>query len=121
MVRLFRYFVNGTRAYTLTLEKDLLGDWVVRRTWGPTKNPYSQKRVEVFENEKDALTRFEALVHYRIHTRGYQCAPKFKLFLKTPIKKNKTRAEVQKSYTHPKFPGKNDLSHKKENKCSLRK
>jgi len=82
MTRKFQFFKKGTRAYTLTLEKDLLGDLLIRRTWGPLNAPYSQKRVEVFENEKDALTRFDALVHYRIHTRGYHCAHKFKLFFK---------------------------------------
>jgi len=48
MTRKFQFFEKGTRAYTLTMEQDLLGDWVVRRTWGPQKNPYSKKRIEVF-------------------------------------------------------------------------
>ena len=65
------FFIKDTRAYTLTLEKDLLDDWVIRRTWGPRQSPYSQKRIEVFEDKEKAKLRLDALVRHRIKVRGY--------------------------------------------------
>jgi len=66
------FFIKDTRAYTLTLEKDLLNDWVIRRTWGARKRPYSQKRTEIFESLDNARIRLEALENYRIEKRGYE-------------------------------------------------
>lgn len=66
-----QFFKKGTRAYTLTLEQDLLGDWVIRRSWGPLTSPFARTKVEVFLNPDQAERRFKALAHQRVSVRGY--------------------------------------------------
>lgn len=63
-------FEKGTRFYTLTLERDLLGDWVVVTVYGRTSSSLGQVRIRAFTDEGQARGYFEEECERRLK-RGY--------------------------------------------------
>ena len=63
-------FEKGTRFYTLTLEQDLLGDWVVVTVYGRIGSALGQVRTLAFTDEAAAQGHFEAECRRRVK-RGY--------------------------------------------------
>lgn len=64
-------FEKETRYYTLQLEEDLLGDWVVVTIHGRINSKLGQNKLVAFENFNDAFSHFQKLCHIR-HQRKYQ-------------------------------------------------
>lgn len=59
-------FEKGTRFYTLTLEQDLLGDWVVVTVYGRIGSALGQVRIGAFTDEEEARGYFEAECERRL-------------------------------------------------------
>lgn len=66
-------FEKGTRFYTLTLEQDLLGDWVVVTVYGRTGSSLGQVRIHAFSDKGEAQRYFDAEFVRRMK-RGYLSA-----------------------------------------------
>lgn len=66
-------FEKETRYYTLQLEEDLLGDWVVVTIHGRINSKLGQNKLVAFENFDDAFSHFQKICHIR-HQRKYQIA-----------------------------------------------
>ena len=49
-----RRFEKGSRFYMLTLEQDLLGDWVVVSVYGRTGSSLGQVRIHAFPDQGEA-------------------------------------------------------------------
>lgn len=64
-------FEKETRYYTLQLEEDLLGDWVVVTIHGRINSKLGQNKLVAFENFDEAFSHFQKLCHIR-HQRKYQ-------------------------------------------------
>lgn len=63
-------FEKETRYYTLQLEEDLLGDWVVVTIHGRINSKLGQNKLMAFESFDDAFCHFKKLCHLR-HLRKY--------------------------------------------------
>lgn len=64
-------FKSERRGYRLSLECDLLGDFVLTRRWyGLTNNRHGQK-IHLFSVEVDAKKQYEKIVRARL-ARGYR-------------------------------------------------
>lgn len=63
-------FEKETRYYTLQLEEDLLGDWVVVTIHGRINSKLGQNKLVAFKNFNDAFSHFQKLCHIR-HQRKY--------------------------------------------------
>jgi predicted DNA-binding WGR domain protein len=66
-------FEKGTRFYTLMLEQDLLGDWVVVTVYGRIGTSLGQVRVHAFADKPTAQDYFDAECVRRLK-RGYLSA-----------------------------------------------
>lgn len=64
-------FEKDTRYYTLQLEEDLLGDWVVFTIYGRIHSKLGKNKLMAFESFYDAFCHFQKLCHIR-HQRKYQ-------------------------------------------------
>jgi predicted DNA-binding WGR domain protein len=63
-------FATDKRGYDLSLEQDLLGDFVLTRRWyGLANNRHGQK-VHLFFDEANAKKQYEKIAHVRL-LRGY--------------------------------------------------
>ena len=65
------YYEKGLRYYTLLLQRDLLGDWVVIRVNGRKKSKLGRMRTDVCQSYDDALQHYEKLCTHRINARHY--------------------------------------------------
>lgn len=63
-------FEKDTRFYTLTLEQDLLGDWVVVTVYGRTGTSLGQVHIRAFTSKADACSYLDSECKRRIK-RGY--------------------------------------------------
>ena len=65
------YFTKNTRYYSITLEKDLLGDLVIYRNFGRIGAKKGKTIVEICDNQFQAKARFTDLCQYRMKKRHY--------------------------------------------------
>ncbi|PSJ16485.1 WGR domain-containing protein [Nitrosomonas supralitoralis] len=63
-------FRTQTRGYTLLLETDLFGDWIVTRYWFGLKNGRGSTKQQLFSKWKDAFKEIERIEKIRLR-RGY--------------------------------------------------
>ena len=66
-------FKTDTRGYSMLLEQDLLGDYVLSRRWYGLHNRRGGVKCQVFLNQADALREFERVLRLR-KRRGYKQA-----------------------------------------------
>ena len=62
------------RHYTLHLSQDLLGDWVLIRSWGSLDSLSGQIRRQVFASRSDGCSALEKAARRRL-SRGYRPMP----------------------------------------------
>ena len=65
-------FEKESRYYTLRLYQDLLGDWVVERTYGSKYTRQSQAKWDICVSRRIARQHFMQLARYRLNQRHYQ-------------------------------------------------
>ncbi len=65
-------FEKGTRYYTLVLDKDLFGDWVITKANGRINSRLGKIKHEYCLTYKNAASRFKELVWYRQFKRHYR-------------------------------------------------
>jgi predicted DNA-binding WGR domain protein len=67
-------YSTDRRGYTMWLERDLLGDWVLFRRWYGLHNRRGGWKRQVFVDEKEALHEI-ARISKRRERRGYVVLP----------------------------------------------
>ncbi len=65
-------FEKGTRYYTLVLDKDLFGDWVITKANGRINSRLGQIKNECCFSYKNAVSRFQELVWHRQFKKNYK-------------------------------------------------
>ncbi len=65
-------FEKGSRYYSLILDKDLLGDWVITKVNGRINSRLGQIKHECCFSYKHAVSRFQELVWHRQFKREYR-------------------------------------------------
>ena len=67
---LLKKFQTPERGYTLSLEQDLFGDWILNRRWYGLRSKRHGRKMEVFSSEEAALKKFSDVSRTRVR-RGY--------------------------------------------------
>lgn len=70
MPNLTQHWQSNNRYYVINAHKDLLGDWVVVRTWGGLFNNRGNRKVSVTYSEADTVALVKQIANKRKH-RGY--------------------------------------------------
>ena len=65
-------FEKENRYYTLRVYQDLLGDWIVERSYGSKQTRHSQVRCDVCAGRRAARQHFIQVARFRIHRRHYE-------------------------------------------------
>jgi hypothetical protein len=65
-------FTKNTRRYSIRIERDLFGDWVILRNFGRKNVKKGRTIVEICENQTSAEARFADLCQYRVNKRHYE-------------------------------------------------
>jgi predicted DNA-binding WGR domain protein len=65
-----KIFKTNRRGYQLTLEQDLLGDFVLSRRWYGLSNSRNGQKVHLFLDEDSATKQYERIARARLRN-GY--------------------------------------------------
>ena len=68
-------FKTEKRGYDLSLEQDLLGDFVLIRYWYGLTNRRHGMKTQIFNDVNEANDKFNTLVNMRLH-KGYRVISK---------------------------------------------
>lgn len=66
-----RTFKTEKRGYTILLEEDLLGDFILQRHWFGLKTKRHGQKIEIFSDKNYAIKKIEAIAKNRI-CHGYK-------------------------------------------------